>query len=269
MPLSIAAWRDALAGVDKSQAVQIRTPRDRHYLFPEPGIFANTSDARRARFFATWNVVRPACIFRAFGSSSSATPLSNQQWRDFLLDGLISASQEPKLVQRCDHAKAIFAEALEELQINLTSPASPDLPDISDRKAQETLWELSELNFRFEFLALDKRASISPRDEFTRQTMILACFDVPSLVIVDPHHACTGLHSLDWRQKLPSLLAFKALLCDWDGMKPTPLLAPDLPTVGMYTECDVEQLEMAVANFYTQSFYRFFGRAAIIPTHLP
>ena len=99
--------------------------------------------------------------------------------------------------------------------------------------------------------------------------MILTCFDVPSLVIVDPHHACTGLHLLDWCQKLPSLLAFKALLCDWDGMKPTPLLAPDLPTVGMYTECDVEQLEMAVANFYTQSFYRFFGRTAIIPTHLP
>ena len=81
--------------------------------------------------------------------------------------------------------------------------------------------------------------------------MILACFDVLSLVTTDPGHASTGLHSLDWHKKLPSLLAFKALLCDWDGMKPTPLLVPDLPAVGMYTERDVEQLEMAVANFYT------------------
>lgn len=71
------------------------------------------TDAHFVRFFATWNAVQSACIFHAFGSSSSATPLSNQQWQDFLLNGLISTSQEPKLVQRQDYAKAIFAEALE------------------------------------------------------------------------------------------------------------------------------------------------------------
>ena len=57
MPLSIPAWRDALAAVNKSQSIQITSHHDRHYIFPEPGIFANTCDTRRARFFATWNIV--------------------------------------------------------------------------------------------------------------------------------------------------------------------------------------------------------------------
>ena len=36
-----------------------------------------------------------------------------------------------------------------------------------------------------------------------------------------------------------------------------------------YTECDTGVLEEAVAWFYTDSFFIYFGRAAIIPTHLP
>jgi hypothetical protein len=98
--------------------------------------------------------------------------------------------------------------------------------------------------------------------------MVLKCFDVPSLVVTDARRANSGLQAHDWRERLPFLLALRALMRDWDGLKPTPLLLPDLASPDMYTEVDVQQLEDHIARFYTQTFYCSFGRAATIPTHL-
>lgn len=56
---------------------------------------------------------------------------------------------------------------------------------------------------------------------------------------------------------------------DWKGHKPTPILLPDLADVSMYREDDVRVIEDAVARFYTQSFFSFFGCAAVIPMRLP
>jgi hypothetical protein len=78
----------------------------------------------------------------------------------------------------------------------------------------------------------------------------------------------TGLQSLDYQFRLPYLLALKALLRDWHGLKLTPLLLPDLTSLDQYTELDVQQLEDSIAQFYTQSFYHFFGHAATVPTRL-
>jgi hypothetical protein len=53
---------------------------------------------------------------------------------------------------------------------------------------------------------------------------------------------------------------------DWDGLKPIPLLQPDLALHDMHTEVEVQQLEDHVACFYTQTFYHLFGHAVVIPT---
>jgi hypothetical protein len=268
MPLPIPAWRDALKAVNRDE-----TPASYHtrYLFPEATLFASTNEARRAKFFATWNVFRPACILRVFSADSLASPLSGQQWRDFLLDGLLARSQEPSLVRQREQVKAIFADALDELQIDLCPPPASHCPTVPVDEAQKILWELTELNFRFELLALDGHASgsSSHRDEYARQAMVLKCFDVPSLVATDVQQANSGLRARDWQERLPFLLALRALMRDWDGLKPTPLLLPDLASLNMYTEVEVQQLEDHIARFYTQTFYRLFGRAAVIPTRLP
>jgi hypothetical protein len=267
MPLPIPVWCDALKAVKRDEA-----PASYHtwYLFPEAAIFASTNEACRAKFFATWNVFRPACIFRVFSAESLAAPLAGQQWRDFLLDGLTSLSRESNLVRRREEVKAIFAGTLDELQIDLHVPPSSHFPTVPVDEAQRILWELTELNFCFELLALDKRASSSssPRDEDERQAMVLKCFDVPSLVVADVQWANFGLQAHDWRERLPFLLVLRALMRDWDGLKPTPILLPDLASHDMYTEPDVYQLEDCVARFYTQTFYRLFGRAAVVPARL-
>jgi hypothetical protein len=63
----------------------------------------------------------------SFSVESLASPLSGQQWRDFLLDGLLACSCEPSLVHQCEEVKAIFADALDELQIDLHVPPPSNL----------------------------------------------------------------------------------------------------------------------------------------------
>ena len=53
----------------------------------------------------------------------------------------------------------------------------------------------------------------------------------------------------------------------WSGEKPLPLLQDK--TLDEYNERDTGVLEDAVAWFYTDMFFIFFGHAAVIPTHLP
>jgi hypothetical protein len=53
----------------------------------------------------------------------------------------------------------------------------------------------------------------------------------------------------------------------WTGDKPLPILQ-DIP-FGEYNELNTGVLEDAVARFYTDSFFIYFGRAAVIPTRLP
>ena len=76
-----------------------------------------------------------------------------------------------------------------------------------------------------------------------------------------------GFHSKDWWSHLPSLLQLATLMRAWSGEKPLPLLQ-DKP-LDEYNEHDTGVLEDAVAWFYTDMFFIFFGRAAVIPTRLP
>jgi hypothetical protein len=130
-----------------------------------------------------------------------ATPISNQEWRDFLFDGLLSASYAEKLVHWHEQVKALFASTIEELQLSLDPPMSdhiPHFPSVPVADAQKILWELTELNFCFELLALDKRAYLSHCNEDDQQAMVVKCFIGSSLLVADPEHANAGLQSHEW-----------------------------------------------------------------------
>ena len=210
-------------------------------------------------------------MYRLYLPSSAAIPLSNQEWRDILIGDIGSKSPEARSAKAREHAQQLLGSALEDLDIRLDDPspsaAEPSL--ITDSEAQQILWQLTEINFRFEFLALDKRASNSCQSEDQRQELIRECFGGQSLLCADIQQANIGLGSDDWRGRLPVLQTFRRLMKDWEGMKPMPLLVENRQSVNEYREAEVSELENAVAQFYTDSFFRFFGRAAIIPAHLP
>lgn len=266
-PLSIPAWSGALAAVDNDPSrvdERYRSANDRKYVFPEPGIFLGANEVRRAKYLLTWQAIEPACVHRLL--SSTAPPLSNQEWRDILIGSLEFKSSDSACAKAREHACRLLGSAIDDLCLNITDLAAPPPPPVVDDEARAILWRLSELNFRFELLALHKRAGAG-HDEVECDQAVRSALDLTSLQAVDMDTSTQGFRSSHWRTRLPSLLRLATLMRVWSGDKPLPLVQDK--SLGEYTELDTGVLEDAVARFYTDSFFIFFGRAAVIPTRLP
>ena len=158
-PLSIPSWSSALAAVDDDPShvdEHYCSPNNRRYVFPEPGIFLGANVVQRAKYLSTWQAIGTACIHRLL--SSTAPPLSNQEWRDILIGCLEFKSSDSTCAKAHEHARHLLGSAIDDLNLNTTDPGTLPPPPIDDIEAQAILWHLSELNFRFELLALHKRA---------------------------------------------------------------------------------------------------------------
>ena len=247
----MAAVEDDPSRVDE----QYRSPNDRKYVFPEPGIFLGANPVQLAKYFLTWKAIEAACIHRLL--SSTAPPLSNQEWRDILVGSLEFKLSDSACAKAQEHAHCLLGSAIDDLHLNVVNPATPPPPPIGDPEAQAILWQLS----------LHKRTGPVDSDTVKCDEAVRNALQLTSLQAVDADTSVEGFRSRDWRSRLPSLLRLATLMRVWSGDKPLPLLQ-DKP-VHEYTERDTGVLEDAVARFYTDTFFIFFGRAAVIPTRLP
>jgi hypothetical protein len=281
MPPSIPAWSNALLRVD-SNLSRIKSsrqlcPNDGKYLFPDPGLFCSTTSiSRQSLYFNTWISTRDAWIYRVFSASSSGRPLSGQEWRDILSGQWTNiAVSGSKASSRRQGLRELLGNCFEEAGISEGTLTGCDAPPVTLEVARWVLWELFELNFRFELSALDRRAcsgglgAHAESDILTRQDLVMACFPGnllagASLLIADPHHANSGLASPSWRDRLPYILALRNVMSSWEGSK---TVGFDVP-VDIHTEEQLLVLESAAATFYTQTFFDYFGRVALLPHSL-
>ena len=105
-----------------------------------------------------------------------------------------------------EHAHRLLGSAIDDLNLNTMNPATPPPPPIDDIEARAILWHLSELNFRFELLALHKHARTAGHDAFDSDWDVCNALQLNSLQAVDMAKAVEGFHSSDWWSRLPSLL---------------------------------------------------------------
>lgn len=191
-------------------------------------------------------------------------PLSGQQWRE-ILNGNLARNHTSA---RTNLSHAILSKVFEEKNITITE-MPPVLDTVDHAAAMNVLWELSELNFRFELLALDSRlADIDDAQQDHRQQMVLDCSPGANrcLLNVNPSIGCSGFAAIESKDRLPALLALKELMKSWRGPKP---LEVQQEMVEKLSEADVLGLEAAITQFYVQSFFDSFGRAAVVPRRLP
>lgn len=241
-----------------------QSANDRKYVFPEPGIFLGANPVRRAKYLLSWQTIEPICIHRML--SSTAPPLSSQEWRDILIGNLEFKSSDSACAKAQEHARHLLGSALDDLYFNVMQPATPPPPPVTDLEARAILWRLSELNFRFELFALNRRAGPADRDALERDQAVRNALDVTSLQAIDMDVCRQGFRSSHWQDRLPSLCRLASLMRVWSGDKPLPIMQEK--PFGEYNEHETGVLEDAVARFYTDMFFIFFGRAAVIPTRL-
>ena len=147
------------------------------------------------KYLQTWQAIEPACIHQLL--SSTAPPLSNQEWQDILVGSLEFKSSESACAKAQEHAHHLLGSAIDDLSLNNTDSATPSPLPITNLEAQALLWRLSELNFRFELLALHKHVGPASQDAVECQQAVCDALQLSSLQAVDMATSVEGLHSKD------------------------------------------------------------------------
>ncbi|KAK0430237.1 uncharacterized protein EV420DRAFT_1287431 [Desarmillaria tabescens] len=276
LPPAIPVWQAAVESTssDRSRCYpEARIAEANGYIFPRPDIFIGAQDECKAlELVKAWLCLRPLLLARVSCSSYSAQLVAHQSWRVILnLDHLMkNARSDGASSSRSTPTKAERRrEQAGELQIDTKFNVGPavwrgiELEMLTNDHHREIAWELAELNFRFELLALDARAATNGGNH----DLLLRCLPnglTTAFVAVDVGSANHGLGHPTWRQRAPYVFPLMNAMRSW---KACPHLIQQKRT--NYTEAQFDEIEKCVALFYVESFFRFFGHAPVIPRHLP
>ncbi|KAK0445818.1 hypothetical protein EV421DRAFT_1902184 [Armillaria borealis] len=192
------------------------------------------------------------------------------------------ANHDPALRQvndreakRWEQVSIFLAGCQGEMTLRQDKPAKAkwrdiDVDHLSQDDIQAILWELSELNFRLELLALDARMCGIPSDDEVQRMAhsrhLGLCFPTHKLDlcwIVDPGSANHGLGDPVWVNRAPYMCALQRVIASW--VHPPPDITRERET---YDPEQLEQLELAVTKYYCDTFFLKFGWAPIVPRHL-
>ncbi|KAF7330154.1 hypothetical protein MSAN_02465400 [Mycena sanguinolenta] len=268
MPSIITAWAAALAAIDRSCPPSCGVDLPQRYVLPEPALLASPEDElRRRTYYHHYRLMRDALMFRLADPTVPPVLLSTQEWRDVLQGKVIAQGKAgTRAQQRSATVEDLLRPAFEACGIDaLTEFLVPPnvVPPIHLHSAKELLWELAEMNFRYEFLALDARASGLDRPDECRR-----CFAGNGMIGLDFRESQRGLAAAAVMDRLPYLLCAAGLMRDWSVPCERPQEIDSATKRIEWDAREVRLLERQVATFYTQSFYEVFGRAAVIPMRL-
>lgn len=267
MPPLIAAWADALSQVDKSVSPFTIDPANRRYVFPEPALLVNTTPDRQRKFLHHWTLLRDGFTYMLSQWEHSQL-LSAQEWRD-VLEGHMMKRGHPdsKAYRRSKQLEDRIRPALQ--ACNITSvegfPVPPEsLPKFSLAHARQIVWQVAETNFRFEFCALDRCASMKDRLEDVK-----ACFAGRMLIGAPLEMSKCGFAVEKIEQRHRYFVRAATLMLDWNTQSPRPpVITRGFLEHSNWCASQMQGLETAVCRYYTQAFWEYFGHAAVVPLRL-
>lgn len=276
LPPVVPAWADALKAIDQSPQRIKEGVQKKVYALPEPALFVMPSnDQKKISYLMTWIRSRTAWIWHL--ESQGNTAVSAQTWRDFLgMNFNQAANDQTAAGQRRELMQKLMKSTLN--QPGLSYSLGPGnqvarwhgqqlvhnvMPPLT--VVHEVLWEIYELSFRYELLALDRRLS-----QDHDQQNIRACFPGSngSLTFVTQSVGSNGLAANDWRTRLRYIGALVRVMLNWNVSPFPPIFQIVESRPELITEQDALELERAAASFYTQHFFDHFGRAPIVPHRL-
>ena len=139
---------------------------------------------------------------------------------------------------------------------------------LNDNHLEQILWELHEINFRFEFQALDRRARMNTPFETLSDSdvALMACFPEMSFTVPTTHTANHGIASLSNRERAHYLFAMARVMSNWKSVNQNGWIAKTSKL--HWSPEEIDELEAEIASMYTQSFYNSFRRPPVLPHRL-
>ncbi|KAI1783517.1 hypothetical protein LXA43DRAFT_903422, partial [Ganoderma leucocontextum] len=276
MPPSLPSWDGAMRAVDRSDRAK-PAPEIWGYWIPEPALLLGPKDpARLQRYVMNWLRAQPVWLYMLQIPGSGAVKVSTQSWRNFLNGVPDDPKSFTKTGKRAYEIKQIFGRVFSEAEVNPSAQGKVSwhqhsLTDVDDQMGRLIVWETFELGFRYELWAMDRfmRPMESPADETARAARLAAVFPARSLWVVPylPSKDTWGLFAPLPHRRINYLNALREVLRFWPRCPPAIKQASSLQT-GDSVEA-IQELEMWLALFYTQTFFDASGRAPIVPHSYP
>ncbi|KAF9255359.1 hypothetical protein L218DRAFT_845683, partial [Marasmius fiardii PR-910] len=176
----------ALEGLSgHSQALRALNSTNSGYTLPPPDLFINTGNENIATaLYRNWAKLRKIFIYRLLRSSDH---YSKKQWRQFLmLDDEKKVRTDTQTGQRRIETQKILKDILGTSQFHVDTHRSAPVSyrdNVLDRLKMpppeviwEMLWELYELNFRQDLVALDNHLDESGMNPSARCTALDTCW---------------------------------------------------------------------------------------------
>ncbi|KAJ7440104.1 hypothetical protein B0H11DRAFT_2253265 [Mycena galericulata] len=264
MAPTIPSWAAALAAVDRSQPSACGADPVNLYVFPEPALLISSA-SRLDMYLHHYQLIRDALLYRMGDRDDLQAALKVSEWRDILQGKVVKQGKRGSLAEKRTTAiEQVLGPAMRACGIDKYDgfPVDPKLvQETTHTRGKEITWELAEMNFRFELCTLDGRAS-----GLERPDECMKCFP-GGLIGPELSEGKKGFAAIASSERLPYLLSLARLMLDW-SYRPRP---ESLETAGATADWNsnlISDLETKVARYYTQTFYHFFGRAAVIPMRL-
>ncbi|KAJ7023086.1 hypothetical protein C8F04DRAFT_1271722 [Mycena alexandri] len=264
LPPPILCMVDALAQVDRAVAPYTRAAADTRYVLPEPALFANNNLPRRHKWLHHWKLLRDAFLFML---TQRPHLLSPQQWRD-VLEGRLTKRGLPnsREYKRSQVFEDVLRPALQASGLDrIEGFPVPDqsVPQFTLNETREIIWEVAEIGFRFEFCALDRRASGKERVSAVKD-----CFAGHMFVGIPLHLGKQGWAATALEERHRYVARTARLMLDWITKSPQPSILQRIVDHRPWSSAHMQELETAVCRYYTQAFWEHFGRAAVLPMRL-
>ncbi|TFK60407.1 hypothetical protein BDN72DRAFT_779451, partial [Pluteus cervinus] len=281
LPPLLPIWQTALMRANRRGAGNVSHKFDAinlSYIFPEPASLQAVEKADRLEaILHMWLRCRPVFIFRLTAANSDATPMSARSWKDFLsLDYLAPVETHSKSQTRIGKARDFLQSCIDQDGISIApntftpSWRGRSFNELTTDHLKEIIWEMNELNFRFEFMALDSHLS-SDLGELLHNRLLESCFpacSLGSLLVADIDKANAGIASFVLTQRGEALQSFRRVLNKWtlDGVVKPPLINSLNPL--RHDKATLDLLELQIAMFYVECFCVIFHRAPVLPRRL-
>lgn len=265
------------------------------YWFPEPILVIGSQAGERVRrSIYNWTTIREAwlSIQRDPEAPYKDRTAPARVWRELLHEGIDMQGAEErgqtslaggegqgkKSVERALFM-ASFRARFELRKLHADKPplwynrALPDpAPDIAnplvDVPMRQVVWDLYELGFRAELLALDKHFFPLQAgrfgDRLVRDILVRNVFNTEELFGMHGiPETPLGLAASRPSERAEALEALRKLMLDWPDVPGT---ISSVRTLTALAPAEViVDTERAMARFYCQTFYRISGRAPVLP----
>ncbi|KAI0693047.1 hypothetical protein C8T65DRAFT_744889 [Cerioporus squamosus] len=264
MPPAIPSWRCAMDAI-------LLGPSVAGTLFVSP-----KTRERQLRYLTNWVRARPVWLFMLQVPGLRVTAVASQFWRSYLYGVPDDFHPETKVGHRRVAIKHIFRQCFadDRLDEDSTSPIrwhGHDFRELPEELAPMVVWEVFELGFRYELLALDRylQCTNTPDGEACQEELLSRVFPGSCLLTVSelPVPDGGGLFARVPHRRVGSLNALRDVLTLWPACPPTILNADPLSVTA--STATIEAAEYELASFYVNSLYRVAARPPLLPHFCP